>query len=288
MYFPPTDPDFRLAAQIDKRVDDLVSRPSVQLFAAAPESVRKQGSIYVVDGPPIVGLGSGTLFRVGQYYFIITAAHVVEELCDNGREFRVAVGNPSRPQPLPITDENSVLDEDNDVAAILLKPEAAPHFVSARFLGLDDIAFDDNIHDWWCVLHGCLWEGTQPGKDYSQLLVHNLKYWTKRYDGKVSAKSFDDARHILVEYERTGFSVPDSMPSENPKSLGGISGASLWRLFTRQHVEDGWSERAAKVVAVENVVYDERVIRCTRWRHVLPLLAKLRPEIETELNHLGV
>lgn len=70
----------------------------------------------------------------------------------------------------------------------------------------------------------------------------------------------------------------------NQESLGGISGASLWRVFTRQHVEDGWSDDVAKVVAVENVVYDERVIRCTRWKHVIPLLARLEPDIEAELN----
>jgi hypothetical protein len=79
LYFPPTDPDFRLAVQIDRRVHDLVSQPSVQLFAAARDSLRKQGNIYVVDGPPIVGLASGTLFRVGDHHFIVTAAHIAEQ-----------------------------------------------------------------------------------------------------------------------------------------------------------------------------------------------------------------
>jgi hypothetical protein len=286
MHYPPSDPEFQFAVKIDQRVDDLVRRPSVQIFAANREALRQHGDIFLVDGPPIVGVASGTLFRIANHHFIVTAAHVVGEFCEDSRELRVGVGNPPRPRPLPITDENSAVDAQNDVAVIRLVPDAIPHFVGSRSLGLSDVAFDGIIEEWRCVIFGCLWEGTQPGRDYSQLLVHNFKYWTTRYEGKINAKSYDGSKHLLVEYDRMGFSVPHSIPTKNPQSLGGMSGASLWRVFTPQHIEDGWSAQVPKVVAIENLVYDRErpVIRCTRWKHVLPLFGVLEPSVRAQLE----
>ena len=189
------------------------------------------------------------------------------------------MGNPERPQPLPVGDDCAAVDADNDVAVIRLPSNTIPLLSHKRFLELSDVAFDVEIDDWYCVLFGYLWEGSKPSRDFSQLLLHNYRYWTRQYQGRISADSYDKSRHLLVEYHQSSWSMPDGVQVANPSSLGGISGSSLWRIFQPHHVEDGWSDRLAKVVGVENVVYNNRIIRCTRWKEVLPLLKNLEPSL---------
>ncbi len=50
------------------------------------------------------------------------------------------------------------------------------------------------------------------------------------------------------------------------------------------HVEDGWVPDTAKVIGVENVVYNDRIVRCTRWREVLPLLREFAPSVRPILG----
>jgi hypothetical protein len=284
LHDPTNDPEYRFAAQIERRVDDLVRRSSVQIFAADFGALRKAGRIFVVEAPPITGIASGTLFRVGDKHFIVTAAHVVTSFRVEGRQLRIGLDSPKRPQPVAAADQDVAIDTRGDVAVIRLQSDVIARLANPRFLELSDIAFDAEIKDWRCVLFGYLWEGTQPGKDYAQLLVHNYKHWTKAYGGSVAAESFDESIHVLVEYDKYCWSVPDGVPKQSPKSLGGLSGSSLWRIFTPQHIEEGWCEQAAKVVAVENLVYDGRIIRCTRWNLVPPLIASLEPSVEPLLQ----
>lgn len=276
---PTNAPEFRFAAAIQSHVSDIVSRPSVPIFAANLGSLRQERGLFIVEGPPIIGYGSGTLFRVGKQNFLITAAHVIDECRAAGCELRIGMGNPSRPQPIGMTDDDVAADSINDVAVIRLRPEVIPRLHGSHFLQLNDIALDADLEDWRCVLFGYLATGTRPNKDYSELLLHNYMHWTTKFDGGVNADSYDNSRHLLVEYHPVSWSIRDAVPSDSPKSLGGLSGSSLWQVFTTKHVDQGWTRDVAKVVAVENLVYDDRIVRCTRWEFVLPLLARFEPDV---------
>ena len=278
------DPEFRFAAQIKSAVDQLVRSASVPIFAANLNALREQNGIFIVDSPPISGIGSGTLFHIGGHHFLVTAAHVIKQFMADGYELRLGMGKPARPRPIAIREEDLALDLENDVAALRLPADKLNMLSDKRFLGLNDIEFDVEVGDWYCVLFGYLWEGSQPGRDYSQLLLHNHMYWTQQHEGGVSASSYDAARHLLVDYGESSWSLPDGFPVKKPGSLGGISGSSLWRIFRPQHVEDEWSLATAKVIGIENVVYGERIIRCTKWREVMPLLRVLAPSLGTILD----
>jgi len=91
LHDPTNDPEFRFTAGIEPRVDHLVRRSSVQVFAADLGSVRRAERIFVVEAPPITGIASGTLFRVGGKHFIVTAAHVVESFRVDGHQLRIGL-----------------------------------------------------------------------------------------------------------------------------------------------------------------------------------------------------
>lgn len=280
MIDPTNSPEFRFAATIQRRVNDIVYGTSVPIFGANPASLRQDRGLYIVEGPPITKYASGTLFAVGSQHFLITAGHVVNEIRESGCELRIGMGNPSRPQPIGANDDAMAVDAINDVAVIRLPSDLIPRLYGSRFLQLENIALNADLEDWRCVLFGYLATGTQPNKDYSELLLHNFMHWTTKYEGHVNADSYDRSRHLLVEYHPMGWSIRDGIPCDSPKSLQGLSGSSLWRIFKPKHIEDGWTTDTAKVVAVENVVYDDRIVRCTRWELVLPLLARFEPSID--------
>ena len=277
MIDPTNTPEFRFARMIQRYVDDIVRRSSVQIFAANLGSLRQERGLYIVEGPPIAIIGSGTLFCVGAQHFLITAAHVLEAFRAGELELRIGMGNPTRPHAIGMSDDDVSMDSVNDVAVIRLHPDLIPRLRGSHFLQMSDIALKTDLTDWRCVLFGYLEKGTQPNKDYSKLILHNFMYWTTKYDGKVNADSYDASRHLLVEYHTVGWSIYDAVPSTNPKSLRGLSGSSLWQVFSPKHVEADWTSEVPKVVAVENLVYDDRIVRCTRWELVLPLLARFEP-----------
>lgn len=274
---PTSDPEFRFASSIAGVVDERIRSASVPIFAANLEAVQQVGSILVANQQPIAGVASGTLFSAGDSHFLITAAHVIQSFTADGLQLRVAMGD--RPQPIPIVVANTATDDENDVAAVLLSADLAGQFRGKRFLGPDDLAPAACIADWRCLLFGYLWDGTQSTRDRTGLLLRNYEYWTRQYTGPIATQSYDPARHTLVELYRNTWSISHGAESANPASLGGLSGSALWRVFRPDHTERGWTPAQMKVVAIENVVYDDRIIGCTNIELVIPLLTSLVPGI---------
>lgn len=282
---PTNDPEFRFASQIEPTVDETVRTCSVPIFAANLQAERRVGNIVVVDGAPISGVASGTLFAIGNQHFVVTAAHVLRDFRTDVLQIRIGMGYPERPQPLLVTEDNSAVVDDGDVAVVLLSPENAQRFPGKRVLTLADVTLDPNVDECRCVLFGYVWDGTQPSHDFAQLLVHNFKYWSQRHRGNIASATYDPRRHTLVEYHRLARTIPDGVQRENPLSLGGLSGSALWRVFRPRQVEGGWTPEQMKVVAVENVVYGGRIIGCTNFSEVLPLFASIAPEVGPQIEH---
>jgi hypothetical protein len=76
----------------------------------------------------------------------------------------------------------------------------------------------------------------------------------------------------------------DGSPTTLPKSLGGISGSSIWLGSSERHLMDDWTPELAKVVGVQTKVYTERrVAQGTRWAGVALLLWENLPELHDAL-----
>lgn len=269
------DPEYRFARTIQHRVESLICRSSVPIFAADLDALGEERGILVVRRPPIAAVASGILIENGGAYFVVTAFHVVRDFQLPGRQLRLSVGNPPHPQPIPIRDEDLAIDEQNDVAVIRLQPHIVAQLHNVRFLEMSDIALDANIEGQYCAIFGYLGEGTHATKDFTQIRLHNFFLWTTSYDRHVATTSYDKSRHILVGVDPFILSMRDGILSPSPSSLGGLSGAALWSIFRPEDVERGWSEEKAKVVAVEHLAYDNHIIQCIRWECVLPILASL-------------
>lgn len=274
------DGAFAFAKAIHRRVESLIRRSSVSIFRANMESCTKHGQIFVVEGPPIESVGSGTLFQIGDERFVVTAAHVADDFRDAGGQLRIAMGCPERPQPIAASDVDIATDPVADVAVIRLQSDVVRQLQQKRFLHLDSVELDVDIADWRCVLFGYLAEGTQPNRDFSELLLHNFTYWACRHEGIESLQNYDRGTHVLLSYTQLGPTMPSGDVRANPQKLNGLSGASLWRVFNPNNVCNNSLNEPPKVIGVENAVYKDRIIRCTRWRFVLPLFLELVPSIE--------
>lgn len=276
---PRNDAEYLFGERISQPVEELVRSVSVPVFAANKNALSEVNGIFVVEGKPIKGLGSATLFQVGEHRFLITAAHVVDQLCNDHTELRIGGGEPNRPMPFNIEDDAIALDEKNDIAAIKIPSSELGMFANKRFLSLSEIDFANEIEDWHCMLFGYLWTGSGASHDSSRFLLHNHTLWTRQSSQRVLANSFIPEQHLLLNYSGDSWSMKGDQQKTSHFNLAGISGSSLWKTFRPCDVEGGWSISVPKVIGVENLVYDDRVIRCTKWKEVLSLLTEIEPGV---------
>src|SRR5262249_21284117 len=120
-------------SQVIRRIEKMV--PTDLVFASSV-------AILIKRGPQLGILGSGTLFRIAEESFVITAAHVMKDNMDKTLRLAPNLCRPSEVIPL---EGDVVLDERDafDVAAIHLKSHVAEMIDPQRFLRLSNVSFDD-------------------------------------------------------------------------------------------------------------------------------------------------
>jgi hypothetical protein len=105
------------------------------------------------------------------------------------------------------------------------------------------VSIGNHADDWYHAIFGYVAQGSQPGKDYSQLLLHNFFYWTTLFDGEITNDLYSDERHFLLQFAPGAISFPDGFQQENPL-LKGMSGCSVWKVFQPHQSDLGWTEDA--------------------------------------------
>jgi len=86
---------------------------------------------------------------------------------------------------------------------------------------------------------------------------------------------FDPRLHMAIELD---------LPNPHPTSLAGISGCSVWKLSDGP-LKNDWNPSEARIVAVQTGIFQKAgAIKATQWRHVIPVLMQLVPELRPGLN----
>ena len=237
--------------------------------------------------------GTGTLLRVGDYYFVVTAGHVVRQASENNRALLI----PTNQRPFIQLQGGYCSDDGQDIGVIQLTPSNADQLHGKSFLQLLDVAFDDDLASGTFGIFGYPGRLAQPGTpNNSQMILQPFQYITYAFDGAVDALgNYDRKLHLLLKADAiaaedsngNAFAILDRQgsPLEFPSDLGGISGCSVWMLGSSDKSTSDLGKKYPKVVAVQTAVYpDSRIIKATRWICVSTLLWQAFPELRPVLQ----
>lgn len=245
-----------------------------------------------------VQLGSGTLFRVADTSFLVTAAHVADVAAQQGHQLYVSDGLPGSKGcglhgPLHLARQKSF-----DLALWELPPDVVAALPTRRFLRLVDVDLSETIKGGWFYIHGFPGCWSAPDPNVAKIIVTTFTYGAVLYGGPMDAfADHDPDVHVLLSVPKSGNADRDGNRAVLPNDLGGISGSSLWQAYAEGQKSAEWTPDFVKVIAVQTGVYDledrdEYVVRGTRWGAVATVIWRnyesLRPALALNCSGLSV
>jgi hypothetical protein len=246
-------------------------------------------AIMIERGSALQVLGSGTLFRIADRSFVITAAHVMQQ--GMGSTLRIIPADtPNSHKILSFAGDGILESTSNaDVAALHLLPKVADQIDPTRFLRLDHISLSQNIDNGLFAVFG--FPSMMSFPQGADLKVTKFSLMASIYEGDTDAlENFDPRVHFAIEADSDDTRGEDGKPidftypaggvrANFPGDLGGISGGSVWMVaHNPQDRQEGCA--TARLVGVETGVHQKsQCIRATRWKEVIYLLLNAMPDL---------
>lgn len=271
------------AAEINRRVDGLVTDSAVGIIGSVSQNIR--------------ALGSGTLLAVGDVHFIVSAGHVIRD--GKRLDATLAIGSGSSnllatTRPWLISGDEEETDV-HDIALYRLTSEEAGRLAQAKFVRIGDVDFSPDLSDAFFAVAGFPSMWTDAASTVGEPIRSRLAvYGTTSYERSSSGlEGFDAERHILLAAPReemynetgdlVGFRTRSGFPTDFPDGLRGISGCGIWRLGSLRQTPALWGQ--PRLVGVETAVYNKaQAIRGTRWNSVTTFLHGAVPELRPVLQ----
>ena len=258
-------------------------------------------AIVAATGTTLYQFGTGTLFRVADESFVVTAAHVPKVAEKKG--LRLCITGVDGFIPLPrrwigSADQQYGTNSDPfDVAVVQLGPDCVQKLTAKVFLRFDDIISSDDLTSGVFTVFGYPACWSRPSGNRSEVLeLKPLQYTTYAFEGDTDAlEEYQQRFHLLLSAaieetsEITGnpvaFSDRQGLPARFPGDLGGISGSSVWKIGDRATPIRDWKSRAPKLVGVQIGVYHrKKIIKATRWIAVSTLLHEAFPALRPAMS----
>ncbi len=276
---------------------------SMAVSAIPMSSVNATVPIVLLQDGSLSQHGTGTLFRIADAFFLVTAAHVFRL----ARQYALSIGFGAAINGsfIPIRGRHlesrpKYADDDSDVCDIAIYPilsEDVSHIEKDRFLSLVDVDCGSQSPTAVYSICGfpCKWSKTSRTAD-EKVVLKAIQYTSYSYSGDTSAfVGYVADRHLLISanVDETTDDKGDAVRFVDfvgdaltfPKQLSGISGSSVWRIGDLNVPLSEWNSDHAKVVAVQTGVYqDKSVIKATRWSVVLEMLNRAFPELHPALS----
>lgn len=228
--------------------------------------------------------GTGTLFRVADYSFLVSACHVTN-LARKGVQLYVSDAVPKAPG-IPL--EGNLHSENNlDVSVWHLAPQVVAELPNRKFLTLHHADRADlRVTSGWYYLHGYPNCWSDPRPEEQKTTVKAFTYGTVLYQGDTSTfGGYNPDIHVLLTAPREGNVDSHDTETEMPTSLRGISGCSIWQAYYEGLPSRSWTVDDAVVLAVQTGVYGGgTVVRGTRWWIIEKILSKNYPDLEGALS----
>ncbi len=246
-------------------------------------------AIMIERGSTLQVLGSGTLFRIAERSFVITAGHVMEQ--GMGATLRIIPTDTPDSHKILSFAGDGMLDTTGkaDVAALHLHSDVANKIDPKRFLRLDHVSLSENIDNGLFAVFG--FPSMMSFREGADLKITRFFLMSSIYDGDTKGLENYDARlHFAIgadiddtrgkDGKLIDFTYPGGVRANFPGDLGGISGGSVWMIAT--HPQDRQEGSAtARLVGVETGVHQKsQCIRATRWKEVVNLLLNAMPDLE--------
>jgi hypothetical protein len=243
-------------------------------------------------GERIAGIqGTGTLFKFMEKYFIITAAHVLEQI-DQRNEKNIGIPI-DKNKPDLITLQNCMIyipteeeiREKCDFGIIGLTNEIGGNLEqNYHFLNEKNITF--RIYDkMTIIITGYINKWAKFDKDKNILYTATpFKLMSRRKVPQNNYSEYDPRIHILAEYGETlflGGDINKCISAE--QELKGISGSSMW---TIENDSSGiWSaEKCVKVIGIQIALMKEEYIKGTKWIYIAEAMKHIDISIHSLLT----
>jgi hypothetical protein len=243
--------------------------------------------------------GTGTLFCVADYYFLVTAAHVFKQA--NEYDLSLGIGGSEDEYFISLKGNSLVSSEGQygsngdplDVGIHHLASDAVTRLRKEKtFIHYDDIDVGKQSPTAVYTLFGFpgVWSSLSTS-DKEKVKYKALQYTTYQYNRSTSLLSeYQERLHLLLDGQLDQSFDIDASPIQranlvgNPtpitKDLGGISGCSVWRIGDFNIPADRWDLEKSKLVAVQTgAYYGPKAIKATRWIAVNTLIYHAFPEL---------
>jgi hypothetical protein len=250
-------------------------------------------SIVIVVGAALQQFGTGTLFRIGDEAFLVTAGHVIAKARARGKTLAAT----TKKSFVSLSGEWIVNERPFDVALLRLSHQVVEKLDGMTFLRLDDVSFDENLSHGIFTVFGFPSIWSSPSTDDGQPLdLQPLRYTALMHDGDTnSLGGFSPRYHLLLSAQLEGvtdlngndvdYVSREGFRADFPGDLGGMSGASVWVIGDRRLPITEWHRRSPRIVAVQTGAYRGKpVLQATRWIAVSTLLYEAFPVVRPSLN----
>jgi hypothetical protein len=235
------------------------------------------------NGVPIQ-CGTGTLFRVAGYSFLVSACHVTNLA---RRDVQLYISD-AVPGARGIALEGNLHSENNlDVSVWHLAPQVVAELPNRQFLTIHHADRADlRVTRGWYYVHGYPNCWSDPRPDEQKTTVKAFTYGTTLYQGDTGTfEGYDPKLHVLLTAPKDGNVDSHGAETEIPASLKGISGSSIWQAYYEGLPSRSWTADDAVVVAVQTGVYrGGTVVRGTRWWIIEKILSKNYPGLAGPLS----
>jgi hypothetical protein len=278
-----------LQARVNKRISRFVPR----------YVWRSTVAIVVANRPKVHLLGSGSLFQIGKYYFIVTAAHVIRLAHEYDRTIGISsdAGSLSSVHGEWITSAPNLPEDSLDIAVYQISDRVLGTLKQSWFTRIADADFgrEPKSAAYTVFGHPAIW-ARPSGADDEKVQLKGLEYTSYTYERSARDLSgYDPKYHLLLDAEseeitwtdgtRAEFKRADGTGAVFPRELKGISGAPVCRIGDLGVPINGWHSSCPKLVGVQTGIYQpSQAIRVTRWIAVTTLIHAAFPELKATIE----
>ncbi len=238
--------------------------------------------------------GTGTLLKIADDLFLITAAHVAIRAKELRKSLCIGVGSAfiQLHGDWCLSSENTPFD----IAALRLPEDIANKLEDAAHVCLQDVDFATDLSKGVFCLLGYPYPLSIPSTlNHTTLNVTPFQFLTYAYEGETeNLAKYQQKYHLLLSAQGGGtdndgkpinFADRNGVSLKFPKDLGGISGCSIWKIGEYNKPLHEWKRYRPKIVAVQTSVYSEaQIIKGTRWIAVSILLYQAFPDLQQVLR----
>jgi len=229
--------------------------------------------------------GTGTLFRVANKSFLVTASHVYDEAEKRGFQLAICDLVPTTPA-IPL--HGRIQGHDHyDVAIWELPQDVVDGLPNRSFLTVHhaDREGRRQSQGGYCV-HGFPVAFSSVDLGNELVKANPFTFWAGTYQADTSNfTNYDPKIHILLHTPREGVHWAGEGPPPIPDTLHGMSGCSIWQAYYEGLSVKHWTPNDAVVVAVQTGVYKNgTIVKGTRWWVVDRIIRECYPELAGPLS----